>query len=120
MSLEDDRTFPEKVEASRDVGIRITWGDGHVSHWDLATIRSACGCATCNELRHAGRPVYLASSDGLEVNDAELVGSYGVSFHWSDGHSTGIYRWTDLRGGCPCDDCRTDRRFAGRANPLDR
>jgi DUF971 family protein len=117
---DDDRTFADKVEASADVGIRITWGDGHVSHWDLATIRAACGCATCNELRHQNKPVYLATSGALDVVDAELVGSYGISFHWSDGHRTGIYRWTDLRAGCPCDDCRTDRRFDGRANPLDR
>ncbi len=117
---DDDREFADKIEASKDVGVRITWADGHVSHWDLATIRGSCGCATCNELRVQSKPVYLASSDQLDVLDAELVGSYGVTFHWSDDHSTGIYRWADLREGCPCDECRTSRRVDGRANPLDR
>ncbi len=111
---------PDKIEASSEVGVRITWSDGHVSHWDLATIRGACGCATCHELRNEGRPVYLDRSGELEVLDAELVGSYGISFKWSDGHSTGIYRWEDLRAGCPCDECRTQRRIDGRSNPLDR
>jgi DUF971 family protein len=120
MNRDDDATFAEKVEASAKVGVRITWGDGHVSHWDLASLRAACGCATCNEMRQHNRPVYLATSGDLDVLNAELVGSYGVTFHWSDGHRTGIYRWEDLRAGCPCDDCRTQRRVDGRANPLDR
>lgn len=120
MSGEDLRHVVDKVEASADVGIRITWADDHVSHFDLATVRGACGCATCHELRKAKKPVYIAASGDLDVLDAELVGSYGITFHWSDGHRTGIYRWEDLRGGCPCDECRTQRRVDGTANPLDR
>jgi len=111
---------PERVEASKDIGFRITWGDDHVSHWDLATIRGACGCATCHELRADGKPVYIARSGDLDVVAAELVGAYGVNIHWNDGHNTGIYRWEDLRAGCPCDECRTNRRIEGRSNPLDR
>jgi DUF971 family protein len=117
---EDDRQIAERVEASRDVGVHITWADGHQSHWDLARIRGACGCAVCHELRAQGRPVYMGTSDALDVLDAELVGSYGVTFHWSDGHRTGIYRWEDLRNGCGCDECRTTRRVDGLPNPLDR
>lgn len=117
---DDGRWLAGKVEASADVGVRVTWEDGHVSHFDLATVRGACGCATCHELRRAGKPVYIAASEDLDVLGAELVGSYGVTFSWSDGHRTGIYRWEDLRNGCPCDECRTNRRVEGRANPLDR
>jgi DUF971 family protein len=117
---DDGSHFAEKVEASADVGVRITWEDGHVSHWDLATIRGACGCATCHELRNASKPVYFADAKDLDVLEAELVGGYGITFHWSDGHRTGIYRWADLRGGCPCDECRTERRVTGTTNPLDR
>jgi DUF971 family protein len=117
---DDPEFLPEKVEASKDVGIRITWSDDHVSHFDLAHVRGACGCATCHELRAQHKPVYMARSGDLDVAGAELVGSYGVNFHWSDGHRTGIYRWEDLRQGCPCDECRTGRRIDGRPNPLDR
>lgn len=120
MSQQDERWLAERVEASADVGVRITWEDGHVSHWDLASLRGACGCASCHELRKQNKPVYLATSGDLDVIEAELVGSYGITFHWSDGHRTGIYRWEDLRGGCPCDECRTERWVEGRANPLDR
>jgi DUF971 family protein len=117
---EDLRYIAERVEASKETGVRITWEDGHVSRWDLAFLRGACGCATCHELRNAGKPVYIAASDDLDVLEADLVGGYGISFHWSDHHKTGIYRWQDLRDACPCDDCRTERRVEGRANPLDR
>ena len=118
--MNTDAHVPDRIEASAEVGVRITWADGHVSHFDLATVRGACGCATCHELRKESKPVYIAASDSLEVLDAELVGSYGVSFHWSDGHRTGIYRFEDLRGGCPCDECRTVSRVDGVANPMDR
>lgn len=118
--MDDPRYEPERVETSAQQGIRITWADGHVSAYELADLRRACGCAVCNELRRAGQPVFAGSDDELDVIDAGLVGSYGVTFHWSDGHQTGVYGWDDLRNGCPCDECRSDRRMQGRRNPLDR
>ena len=33
----------------------------------------------------------------LWIEDAELVGAWGLSIRWSDGHSTGIYSWELLR-----------------------
>ncbi len=119
---DDPRYEPESVETSLDVGIRITWADDHVSTWDLAFIRRSCGCAECNELRRVGKPAYPrpGSPDEIDVVSADLIGAYGISFTWNDGHATGIYRWEDLRDGCACDECRTERRMTGRRNPLDR
>lgn len=31
------------------------------------------------------------------INSAELVGAWGISITWNDGHSTGIYAWEILR-----------------------
>ena len=31
------------------------------------------------------------------IVDAELVGAWGLSMRWSDGHDTGIYSWAALR-----------------------
>ena len=39
----------------------------------------------------------------------ELVGQYAISIEWSDGHSTGIYNFRDLRKGCPCPTCTAAR-----------
>ena len=33
----------------------------------------------------------------LTAVDAELVGGWGLSITWSDGHSTGIFAWSILR-----------------------
>jgi DUF971 family protein len=35
----------------------------------------------------------------------ELVGQYAMAVRWSDGHTTGIYNFRDLRDRCPCDAC---------------
>jgi DUF971 family protein len=40
------------------------------------------------------------------------VGNYGVSFVWTDGHATGIYRFDFLRSICPCDVCSAERGSA--------
>jgi DUF971 family protein len=36
----------------------------------------------------------------VTIEDAELVGAWGMSIRWSDGHSTGIYSWDALRRWC--------------------
>jgi ATP-binding protein involved in chromosome partitioning len=35
--------------------------------------------------------------EDLSVSDMHLVGNYGVGIHFSDGHTTGIFRFRDLR-----------------------
>jgi DUF971 family protein len=42
---------------------------------------------------------------GLTLDSVDQVGSYALSFHWGDGHSTGIYTWQLLRDACPCPEC---------------
>ena len=34
---------------------------------------------------------------GVKIVDWEKVGNYAICFHFSDGHSTGIYSWGYLR-----------------------
>ena len=54
------------------------------------------------------RIVRDAPVDGLNLERIEPVGSYALQFHWSDGHSTGIYTWTLLRAACPCAICLSE------------
>jgi len=116
--VEDEPRYePAAVDANTRVGLRITWADGHVSSWGLETIREVCKCAECGERRRTGLPVRSVPGD-LDVVDAELIGAYGITFVWSDGHSTGVYHWDRLRDGCPCDDCVTERRSTGQNDPL--
>jgi DUF971 family protein len=34
------------------------------------------------------------------------MGRYAVSFHWNDGHRSGIFSWDYLRRHCNCEECR--------------
>jgi DUF971 family protein len=35
----------------------------------------------------------------------EAVGLFGIRPYWKDGHNTGIYGLSLLRGICPCEEC---------------
>ncbi len=39
-------------------------------------------------------------ADDLSIIDLRLVGRYALTFQWSDGHQTGIYSFSFLRGLC--------------------
>lgn len=113
-----EATEPAKVRVHKTegTGMEITWRDGHHSAWSFKWLRDACPCATCHEEREkSGRqpgapkstpasllPMYQAPPRPDIVTP---VGRYAISFHWNDGHSSGIYSWDYLRGHCQCDAC---------------
>ena len=90
---------PSDVELDRQVGLTLRWPDGALAHLDLVTLRVMCPCAECRGLREQDRVVWPkpSSPQPLEALGAELVGAWGLSITWNDGHSTGIYPWNLLR-----------------------
>jgi DUF971 family protein len=91
--------------------MRLTWSDGHTAEFPYDHVRGYCPCAACQghgafkiEFHPPEKPVDLAS--------IMPVGNYGVSFVWTDGHATGIYRFDFLRSICPCDVCSAAREGA--------
>jgi DUF971 family protein len=106
------KTHPTGVQADRKQRVvTITWADGHQSRYSFAGLRAVCPCVECKG-GHAymGVPpdplvVRQAQDDDLNLEQVEPVGGYALQFHWSDGHSTGIYTWEMLRKACPCDSC---------------
>lgn len=68
--------------------IEIRWKDGRVQAFDAAFLRAHCPCSTC---RNAQFEVTPAMFPGLSVLNTDLVGSYALQFHFSDGHGTGAY-----------------------------
>ena len=84
---------PVTIDVERHRGIVLTWADGATNRFDLEELRQHCPCAECRNRRERNLPVWpLASSPRpLRVVDAELVGAWGMSITWYDGHSTGIY-----------------------------
>ena len=106
---------PEAIAGDADRGeMTVTWNDGHVSVLTYNWLRWHCPCATC--AGEGGIPGTLATTESLTqdqvtLDDLELVGSYGMTPVWRDGHHTGIYTFRNLRMMCPCAVC-TERRQA--------
>lgn len=93
--------------------VRITWSDGHQSTYDYEFLRWRCPCATCaGEGGHQGmlETITELKPEQTELVEIRLVGWYGMSPAWRDGHDTGIYTFSRLREICPCAECR-DKPF---------
>jgi DUF971 family protein len=117
-ALPREATDPAKVRVHKTegTGLEIDWKDGHSSTWTFAWLRNACPCATCHDEREkSGRepgqpkpqpatllPMYQAPPRPDTVTP---VGRYALSFHWNDGHTSGIYSWDYLRRHCVCPEC---------------
>lgn len=95
----------------RDDGVLIEWDPaGHEALYPARALRLACGCAVCTE-EMTGRPLLDPATVSADIRplSLELVGTYGLRVHWSDGHGTGIYTFEQLRSVCPCERCRRVR-----------
>jgi len=90
---------PLDVELDRRSGLTLHWQDGTQARFGLEELRVNCPCAECRERREQGEPAWPrpGSPLPLEAFGAELVGNFGLSVHWNDGHTTGIYNWSLLR-----------------------
>lgn len=106
--------MPEEIVGLLRSTITIKWADGHETRYRARDLRLACRCATCIE-ETSGRPLLDPSTvpENVRAKAIDLVGQYAIAIGWSDGHSTGIYNFRDLRAGCPCGECAA-ARAAGR------
>ncbi len=76
----------------------VRWNDGRVSVFTIHFLRSECTCARCvNEITGLRILDPRTIAEDLTIQDAQLVGRYGVKFVFSDGHDDGIYTWERLR-----------------------
>lgn len=88
--------------------MRVAWSDGHQAIYDFERLRWRCPCAECQG--EGGAPGKLASTRALTpeqttMTDLQVVGRYGFSPVWADGHATGIYTYRALRTMCDCAAC---------------
>ena len=86
----------------------VRWQDGLECHYPWAQLREACPCVACRGghryMGQAHEPenlLELKPARSWELEQVELVGSYGLQPTWDDGHDTGIYTWDFLRRLCP-------------------
>jgi DUF971 family protein len=94
------QSAPRRIESVGDE-IAVLWADGAESYFPHEYLREKSPSAeNQGEVdilgnRHGGDgPRFFP---GVRVVGWERVGNYAVCFHFSDGHSTGIYSWDYLR-----------------------
>jgi ATP-binding protein involved in chromosome partitioning len=102
--------MPDEIVGLLRSTIMLKWPDGHETRYRARDLRLACRCAQCVE-ETSGQPLLDPSKipDTVRARSIALIGQYAISIEWSDGHSTGIYNFRDLRANCPCDSCRAGR-----------
>ena len=90
------------IDIDRTRAMTLTFEDGRSCAFGIEQLRQACPCATCRGWRDRGEASWPRGNQSTElsITDAELVGAWGISLVWSDGHSTGIYSWDALRRWC--------------------
>lgn len=87
--------------------LTVKWSDGSRTAHDMGMLRKQCPCATCRAERDKiESPKGLSSlrviqSSTPAVAQAQIlqvlpVGRYALTFHWNDGHQTGIYAYDFL------------------------
>ncbi len=104
MGLLDKMSFkkrdPDPPEAIDLVegGVRILWQGGPEATIPFVRLRDACPCAECID-EGTGKKLIDPANIPADIRPEQIlpVGNYAVQFHWSDGHSTGIYSWRTLR-----------------------
>lgn len=113
---ETTQNEPRSCELDGKDRLNIVWPDDHRSVYSAYQLRLACQCASCID-ENSGRKILDSGSVPLDISikSANPVGRYGMSFVFSDGHSTGIYAYTRLRELCECDNCRNGEAEADRS-----
>ncbi len=85
--------------------MRIRWDDGHLGEWSWLELRRACPCALCaGEGNLPGVVTAQTAFSDLQtqLNEVRWIGRYALAPIWADGHDTGLFTYTKLRGSCEC------------------
>ncbi|GEM_PF-624055 len=93
----------DRLLSEDGTAIEVTWRDGHVSLFPFRYLRGYCPCAHCQG--HAAGPQKWQAPGDIDLKGVRMVGNYGISPVWSDGHETGIFADRALRLMCPCPQC---------------
>jgi DUF971 family protein len=100
---------PTSIELDRAHHLTLEWPDGATTRFALDDLRRNCPCAECRGKREQHELVGPApGGPPVQAADAHLVGGWGLSITWSDGHDTGIFAWSMLRAWAGLDQSEHD------------
>lgn len=91
---------PSDIKARQNDGVlALFWEEGSSDvELPYKFLRSECPCAACKDEWTGARILDPASIPAdIKISDMELVGSYALKIGWSDGHSSGLFTWENLR-----------------------
>lgn len=94
--------MPVEIVGLGKDSVTFVWDDDTRDEWPARALRLRCTCAYCkSEL--TGERILDESTvpEQISVTEMHLMGNYGINVHFSDGHTTGIYRFRELRGAAP-------------------
>jgi ATP-binding protein involved in chromosome partitioning len=92
------RHTPTRIQQHGPSELEIGWSDGQQSRYPVRQLRLACSCAHCvDEWTGEGRLESTSVPEDVRPLKIQPVGRYAIQIDWSDGHSTGIYSFRQLR-----------------------
>lgn len=78
--------------------VRFVWSEDEEDTFPARQLRQICSCAFCQSETTGERLLDPDSvPEDIIVTSMELTGNYGVNIHFSDEHTSGIYRFRLLR-----------------------
>ena len=116
--MNSNNLIPKKIKVDKQQSILfIDWNDQHHTVVEFPLLRVACPCASCrggheNMKSEPDAEVFqkiIEPSKMTEIEKCDMVGSYGLTIQWVDGHHYGIYTWQYLRALCNCEKCKQTR-----------
>ena len=101
-SQEQAKEYETKELSVSDIGLKIDWADGSTSQIDARKLRLSCPCASCVD-EVTGEKILKPESVSINIKvlGVKPVGRYGVAVNFSDGHNTGIYKYSNLKSMAP-------------------
>lgn len=96
--------MPMEIQGLNKDAVTFVWDEESSDVWPARVLRLRCTCAYCKS-EDTGERLIVDENIPMDitVTDMHLVGNYGVGIHFSDGHSTGIYRFAMLASKAPDD-----------------
>ncbi len=92
--------MPTEIVGLGKPQVRLIWDETDEDVWPAHALRLRCVCAHCQSEFTGERLLDPATIPAdITVTHMALTGNYGVNVHFSDGHTTGIYRFSTLKGG---------------------
>jgi DUF971 family protein len=89
---------PVQIIEESETEVSIKWSDDTETRYSAVQLRRVCPCAGCvNEWTGERTLKENSVPDDLSFSKIAIVGRYALTFHFSDGHETGIFSFDYLK-----------------------